>query len=323
MYEFFQTLLWPLRWLVEATLWLWHELLTLLGMDPSSGLTWILSVLGLVVVVRSLLIPVTLKQIKSQRRMMEIQPEMKRIQEKYRGKRDQYSREAMSRETWDLYKKHGTTPFASCLPLLIQMPIFFSLYFTLRNAAENITGVGMMNEQLTKNFNEATLFGAPLRMNFSEAWSTGNTMVITMLGVIMVLMVASQFYTQRQIVSKNISDEVKQSPMYRQQQILLYIIPFAFLFSGFVFPLALNIYWFSSNVWTMVQQTIVINSMPTPGSEAYRMRQERLKARGKMTDDERAALARGEDPAEPLKPQGQRQQPMSAKRAKKQGGGKK
>ena len=83
--------------------------------------------------------------------------------------------------------------------------------------------------------------------------------------------------------------------MYRQQRILLYIIPFAFLFSGFVFPLALNIYWFSSNLWTMAQQAIVINQMPNPGSEAWRKRQEKLRAKGKMTDDEeKRAIEKGE-----------------------------
>ena len=324
MYGFFETVLWPLRWLVEATLFLWHELLTILGMNPDSGATWVLSILGVVVVVRSLLIPVTVRQIKSQRRMMDLAPEMRKIQQKYKGKNDHFSREAMSRETMALYKKHGTNPFASCLPILVQMPIFFSLFFVLRSAAENSPGVGLMTRELTSSFNRAELFGAPLKMNFEQGWSSGNSVVVILLGAIMVLMVASQFFTQLQIVSKNISDETKNSPMYRQQKILLYIIPFAFLFSGFVFPLALNIYWFSSNVWTMIQQAIVINSMPNPGSEAWRKRQERLRAKGKMTDDEREALKRGEDPkeaaAQQQKKSGQRQQPMSAKRAKKQGG---
>jgi YidC/Oxa1 family membrane protein insertase len=322
MYQFFETILWPLRWLVEAVLVLWHQLFTFLGMDTAGGLTWVLSVLGVVIIVRSLLIPVTVKQIKSQRRMMDLAPEMKKIQAKYKGKKDQFSREAMSRETMALYKKHGTNPLASCLPMIIQMPVFFSLYFVIRHAAEDKPGIGAMTVQLTKSFNDATFFGAPLKMNFSQGWESNNYTVVVLLGVIMVAMVASQYFTQLQIVSKNISEETKNSPMYRQQRMLLYVIPFAFLFSGFVFPLALNIYWFSSNVWTMVQQAVVINQMPTPGSEAYRKRQERLRAKGKTTDDEKRAIARGEDPEEE-RPTGQRQQPMSAKRAKKQGGKKK
>ncbi|UOR01577.1 membrane protein insertase YidC [Leucobacter allii] len=319
--DFFETILWPLRWLVELVLWAWHWLFTALGMDAASGATWLLSIIGLVVVVRSALIPVTVRQIKSQRRMMDLAPDMKKIQDKYKGKKDQYSREAMSRETMALYKKHGTNPFASCLPILVQMPIFFSLFYVLRHAAEKRQGIGFMDEALTENFYNAKLFGvAPLRMNFGSAWEAQNWTVIIILGTIMVLMIASQFFTQLQIMSKNVSDETKNSPMYRQQRIMLYIIPFAFLFSGFTFPLALNVYWFTSNLWTMGQQFIVIRNMPTPGSEAWRARQERLKAKGKLTDEERRAKERGEELPEPQQPQvGQRQQPISAKRAKKKG----
>lgn len=320
--EFFETILWPLRWLVELVLWAWHWLFTAIGMPADSGVTWVLSILGLVIVVRAALIPVTVKQIKSQRRMMEIQPELKKIQDKYKGKKDQFSREAMSRESMALYKKHGTNPFASCLPLLIQMPIFFSLFYVLRNASGAMgsgmdgagqAGIGMMNQELTDSFNAATIFGAPIKMTFTQGWETGNWTVVALLGVIMVLMIASQFFTQLQIMSKNVSEETKASPMYRQQKIMLYIIPFAFLFSGVMFPLALNIYWFTSNLWTMAQQYIVIRNAPTPGSEAWRQRQERLRAKGKLDEDEKNGASELE------KPQGQRQQPVSKKRAKKKG----
>ncbi|MFA5605830.1 MAG: membrane protein insertase YidC [Leucobacter sp.] len=317
--EFIETILWPLRWLVELVLAVWHWLFTWIGMDPASGVTWVLSIIGLVVVVRSALIPITVRQIKSQRRMMDLAPDMKKIQDKYKGKKDQYSREAMSRETMALYKKHGTNPFASCLPILIQMPIFFSLFYVLRQASGAMgsggdgvgqPGVGAMTQELTDSFNAATIFGAPLKMTFTQGWETGNWMVVVLLGAIMILMIASQFFTQLQIMSKNVSDETKQSSMYRQQKIMLYIIPFAFLFSGVAFPLALNLYWFSSNLWTMGQQFIVIRSMPTPGSEAWRARQARLKAKGKLSAEEEAAIETASDS------QGQRQQPMSAKRAK-------
>ncbi|MBP1326555.1 YidC/Oxa1 family membrane protein insertase [Leucobacter exalbidus] len=317
--EFIETILWPLRWLVELVLAVWHQLLTWVGMDPAAGATWVLAIIGLVVVVRSALIPVTVRQIKSQRRMMDLAPEMKKIQDKYKGKKDQFSREAMSRETMGLYKKHGTNPFASCLPILIQMPIFFSLFYVLRQASgaagsggdgTGQAGIGMMTQELTESFNAATIFGAPIKMTFTQGWEQGNWMVVVMLGAIMLLMIASQFFTQLQIMSKNVSDETKNSSMYRQQKIMLYIIPFAFLFSGVTFPLALNIYWFSSNLWTMGQQFIVIRSMPTPGSEAWRARQARLKAKGKLKEDDAA-------PASEQLDAGQRQQPVSAKRAKK------
>ncbi|MBC9943480.1 membrane protein insertase YidC [Leucobacter sp. cx-328] len=322
--QFFETILWPLRWLVELVLAVWHRAFTFIGMDADSGLTWVLSIIGLVIVVRAALVPVTVRQIKSQRRMMDLAPEMKKIQAKYKGKKDQYSREAMSRETMALYKKHGTNPFASCLPILIQMPIFFSLFYVLRQASgamgsgagdgKGQAGIGAMTQELTDSFNSATLFGAPLKMTFTQGWEAQNWVVVVLLGAIVILMIASQFFTQLQIMSKNVSDETKNSPMYRQQKMFLYIIPFAFLFSGVTFPLALNIYWFTSNIWTMGQQAIVINKMPTPGSDAWRARQARLKAKGKLTDEERAELDKIENPEIS---QGQRQQPVSSKRAKK------
>ncbi len=312
--DFIETILWPLRWLVELVLMLWHQLFTWMGLDPASGVTWVLSILGLVIVVRSALIPVTVRQIKAQRRMMDLAPDMKKIQAKYKGKSDQFSREAMSRETMALYKKHGTNPFSSCLPILIQMPVFFSLFYVLRHASENKPGIGFMNESLTQSFNAASIFGAPLKMTFTQGWESGQWSVVVLLGIIVIAMIASQFFTQLQIMSKNISDETKASPMYRQQKIMLYIIPFAFLFSGVAFPLALNIYWFTSNLWTMGQQFIVIHNMPTPGSDAWRARQDRLKAKGKLSPEE---LEAENERAAKAEAQGQRQQPISAKRAKK------
>lgn len=312
--DFIETILWPLRWLVELVLMVWHQVFTFFGMDSDGGLTWVLAILGLVIVVRSALIPVTVKQIKSQRRMMELAPEMKKIQLKYKGKTDQFSREAMSRETMALYKKHGTNPFSSCLPILIQMPVFFSLFYVLRNASENNPGVAFMNEQLTQSFNAAEMFGAPLKMTFTQGWEQQQWAVVVLLGFIVVAMIASQFFTQLQIMSKNVSDETKASPMYKQQKIMLYIIPFAFLFSGVAFPLALNIYWFTSNLWTMGQQFIVIQNMPTPGSEAWRARQARLKAKGKLSPEEMEIEQRKDERAAQ---QGQRTQPVSSKRSKK------
>src|SRR5664279_2963809 len=128
------TILWPIKWVVEAILVAFHALWQSIGLDPNAGLTWVLSIVGLVLVIRAALIPIFVRQIKSQRRMLEVAPQLKKIQDKYKGKKDQFSREAMSRETMAMYKNAGTNPFSSCLPLLLQMPIFFGLFSVLRNA---------------------------------------------------------------------------------------------------------------------------------------------------------------------------------------------
>ncbi|MDO4241502.1 MAG: membrane protein insertase YidC [Microbacteriaceae bacterium] len=315
-----ENILWPIRWLVEAIMAVWHALFTGIGLESNSGLTWVLSIIGLVVVVRLLILPLTVRQIRSSRKMMELSPLVKKIQQKYKGKKDQYSRQQMQREMMALYKEHKTNPLASCFPILAQLPVFFSLFFVLRDASAKVTGVGFMDADLTASFHDAEFLGAPLKMTFFESLANDKPVVAVMLGIIMILMVASQFFTQLQLMSKNVSDETKASSMYKQQKVILYIIPFAFLFSGLTFALALNLYWLATNLWTVGQQAVVINKAPNPGSEAYRLRQERLRAKGKPTDDDikrEKLIAEGRMPAEPQ--QGQRVQPMSAKRAKKKG----
>jgi YidC/Oxa1 family membrane protein insertase len=315
------TVLWPIKWVIEAILVGWHSLLAAVGMDPAAGLTWVLSIVGLVLVVRAALIPLTVRQIKSQRRMMEIAPQLKKIQDKYKGKTDQFSREAMQRETMDMYKKAGTNPLAGCMPMLVQIPIFFGLFSVLNNAQNGTRGVGLLDDRLAAQFGSASIFDlAPLH----DTFVTASTPVVQIIAISMViLMTASQFITQLQIMSKNQSPEMKASPMYKQQRVLLYLLPLVFAFSGFTFPLGVMFYWLVSNFWTMGQQFIVIRNMPTPGSEAALAREARLakKAQRKAKRhggalEEHASTA---DVAEAKVVTTQRQQPVGKQRAKKQG----
>jgi YidC/Oxa1 family membrane protein insertase len=319
---FIDTILWPIKWVVELILVAFHWAWTSIGLDPAAGITWVLSIVGLVLVVRAALIPIFVRQIKSQRKMLEVAPQLKKIQDKYKGKKDQFSREAMSRETMELYRRTGTNPLSSCLPLLLQMPIFFSLFSVLNNAQKGQAGVGPLNAELGQQFGNATLFGvAPLHDTFIGSWNAGGPwQVMVIAGAMVVLMTASQFYTQLQIMAKNQSPAAKESPMFRQQRVLLYILPLVFVFSGVSFPLGVMFYWLTSNLWTMGQQFLVIRNMPTPGSEAALAREARLAKKGKM-------IAVTDGPAMqttiviPPKPT-QRQQPVGKNRAKKQGGSK-
>lgn len=320
---FFSTLLWPIKWVIEAILVGFHTLFSFIGMDPAAGLTWVLSIVGLVLVVRAALIPIFVRQIKSQRKMLEVAPQLKKIQDKYRGKKDQFSREAMQRETMALYRNAGTNPFASCLPLLIQMPIFFGLFSVLNEANRSQAGVGLLNQDLADLFGSASLFGvAPLHDSIQSAASKSPVewVVIIIAVAMVILMTASQFITQLQIMSKNQSPEMKESPMYRQQRVLLYLLPLVFAFSGFAFPIGVMFYWLTSNFWTMAQQFIVIRNMPTPGSEAALAREARLaKRRRRKMGDDADALEEPEPVIEEPK-KTQRQQPVGKARAKKQGG---
>jgi YidC/Oxa1 family membrane protein insertase len=314
-------ILWPIKWVVELILVAFHWVFTQIGLDPAAGLTWVLSIVGLTVVVRAALIPIFVRQIKNQRRMLEIAPQLKKIQDKYKGKKDQFSREAMSRETMELYKKTGTNPLSSCLPLLLQMPVFFALFQVLNGAQSGHAGVGPLNEELAQQFGNATLFGvAPLHQSFQGAMNAHPPQVAVMViaAVMVVLMTGSQFLTQLQIVSKNMSPETKASPQFKQQRILLYLLPFVFLFSGFAFPLGVMFYWLTSNLWTMGQQFLVIRNMPTPGSDAAKAREARLAKKGKLVQPDGATVLTVEE--QPKKQPTQRVQPVSKARAKKQAG---
>lgn len=320
--DIFSIILWPIKWAIELILVAFHSLWTFLGLDPDAGITWVLAIVGLVIVVRAALIPIFVRQIKSQRRMLEVAPQLKKIQDKYKGKKDQFSREAMSRETMELYKRTGTNPLSSCLPLLLQMPIFFGLFSVLNDASIHADrgGVGALTPTLAESFSNAEFLGAPLNSTFIGEW---NAMVAgqpyslpTMLVAVtmIILMTASQFITQLQIVSKNMSPETKASPMFRQQRILLYLLPLVFAVSGVAFPLGVMFYWLVSNFWTMGQQFLVIRNMPTPGSEAAKAREARLAKKGKLVIESPA-----DDTDEAKKPSTtQRQQPMGKNRAKKQ-----
>ena len=319
------TILWPLKWAVELLLVFWHWLFTQMGLGYDDGITWVLAIVGLVLVVRAALIPIFVRQIKSQRKMLEVAPQLKKIQDKYKGKKDQFSREAMSRETMALYKRTGTNPLSSCLPLLLQMPIFFALFSVLNDAQYGKAGVGPLDESRANSFGEASLFGvAPLSDSFASQWglmTAGldySAAVMIIAAVMVVLMTASQFITQLQIVSKNMSPETKASPMFRQQRIMLYLLPLVFAFSGVAFPLGVMFYWLTSNIWTMIQQFIVIRNMPTPGSEAAKAREERLARKGKLIAKDGDIIV-VEEPKKPA----QRQQPVGKNRAKKQTGPKK
>jgi len=315
------SILWPIKWVIEAILVAFHWVFTSIGLDPDAGTTWVLSIVGLVLVVRAALIPIFVKQIKSQRRMLEVAPQLKKIQDKYKGKKDQFSREAMSRETMEMYKKTGTNPLSSCLPLLLQMPIFFGLFSVLQNAQHEGVGVGLLSKELSQSFGEAIFFSAPLKLAISTAGEAADVVgastvsVIVIASVMVVLMTASQFITQLQIMSKNQSPEMKSSPMYKQQRMLLYVLPFVFLFSGFTFPLGVMFYWLVSNFWTMVQQFIVIRNMPTPGSEAALAREARLAKKNRrrgITIIEDDAPEQIEEPKTT-----QRSQPVNSKKRKK------
>lgn len=281
--DFFGTIMAPFKWLVSIIMIGFHDGLSAIGMPAANGWTWTLSIIGLVLVIRAALIPVFVKQIKAQRGMQLLQPDLKKLQDKYKGKTDQLSRQAMAQEQMAMYKKHGTNPFSACLPMLIQMPFFFALFQVLSGitaARQTGAGIGAMSHEQVVQFDESSIFGAPLSASLLHGGG-GDQVVVWVLSIVMILaMTASQFITQKQIMAKNMSEEAMASPFMRQQKMMLYILPLVFGVGGINFPIGVLIYWTTTNLWTMGQQFFVIRRMPTPGSPAAKALAERRAAKG-------------------------------------------
>lgn len=317
--SWFDGLLYPIMVAVAWIMVQFHSLLTNLGLDPESGAAWALSIVGLVIVMRILLIPLFFKQIKASRGMQLLAPEMQAIQKKYKGKTDPASREAMSRETMELYRKHGTNPFASCLPILAQSPIFFALFRVLNSLVPLAEGdyprttIGPLTAQLAGQAESATIFGAPLSGTFLGS-DDPHVKVVTI--VLILAMSATTFLTQRQLTMKNMPPSALQGPMAQQQKMLLYLMPIIFAVSGVNFPIGVLIYWTTTNLWSMGQQFYTIRRMPAPGSQAEIALKERRarKAAAKGTTlqlDEAPTTVLDEKPRP-----GQRTQPKRKDRAK-------
>jgi YidC/Oxa1 family membrane protein insertase len=271
--------------LYDAVSWIivqFHSFYSLI-FPRDSGWAWGLSIVSLVVLIRTALIPLFVKQIKSTRNMQVLQPKMKAIQERYKNDRQKQSEEMMK-----LYKETGTNPLSSCLPILVQSPFFFALYHVLSNVAKG-KPVGVIHMNLVNSAQSAHIFGAPLPAKFLDSAATlarlGSTQTdVRIVTIIMiVLMSASQFYTQRQLMTKNVDMSVN-TPFMQQQKMLMYVFPLVFAVFGIIAPVGVLVYWLTTNVWTMAQQLVVIRRNPTPGSLAFQQRQERLRAKGKLVE---------------------------------------
>lgn len=324
----FSDIIYPFEWLVAWIMYLWHGALTTIGLPEASGWTWTLSIVGLVLVMRAALIPLFVKQIHASRKMQLIQPEMAKIQAKYKGKNDPDSRQKMTEETMALYKDSGTNPFASCLPIIAQMPFFFGLFRVLNNLDEIGSGarggIGPITQQVAAQAESSSIFGAPLSAQFLGTDGGLSVKIVTV--TLIILMSLTTFTTQYQLMRKNMPAAALEGQFAQQQKIMLYLFPIIFAVSGVYFPIGVLIYWFTTNVWTMCQQFYVIRRMPAPGSAAEKAMQDRRRKAGKPLDTPEETRERAHDAemAEQLQSKGvisgQRQQPTSKKRAKKKGG---
>jgi YidC/Oxa1 family membrane protein insertase len=259
-----------LDWLYTAIAWVmkqWHALFSTF-LDPASGITWALSIVFLVVTIRVLLFRLFVKQVKSQRAMQEIQPEIQKLRKQYGSDKQGFSQAMMA-----LQKERGVNPLAGCLPILPQIPVFISLFHVLRRLAPGKEGLYSWSDELTQQASIAKLFGAPISASFNMAEpkrtdvleasgaTEGNVRLVAV--VLIVIMCLTTFFTQKQIMKRSGPVEGQAAMV---QKLLLYGMPLSLFVSGFFFPIGVLLYWFTNNLWTLGQQFYILKKLPPPGS---------------------------------------------------------
>ncbi|MDQ1696483.1 MAG: YidC/Oxa1 family rane protein insertase [Frankiaceae bacterium] len=265
----------------EAIAWLVvhiHSAVLAPVFGANSGASWALSIVLLTVAMRLLLFPLFVKQIRNQRAMQLIQPKMKELQAKYKN-----DKETLNKEMMALWREHGANPFAGCLPLILQIPVFFALFRVLNSIKpkSGLSGIDCtapanlqacfdghytISPHLVQSAASSKIFGVPISAAFDSSKQAlqlvgGNptsTKVLTV--ILIVLMGASTFFTQRQLMARN-SASGASSQMAQQQKILLYVLPLTFAIFGYRFPMGVLLYWLTTNLWSMGQQAIVIRRM--------------------------------------------------------------
>jgi YidC/Oxa1 family membrane protein insertase len=241
-------------------------------LPDGSGWAWGGSIVLLTITVRIILFPLFVKQIKSQRRMQEIAPKVKALQAKHKG-----DRETLNTELMKLYKDHGTNPISGCLPLILQLPIFFALFRVMNELRPHkdgsFHGKYGLSDELVRQAAHAKVFGAPISAAFKSGPELlkqldGSATTVKVVSALMiVIMGGTTFLTQRQMMARTGGGQL--DPQQAQvQKIMLYVLPFSFAVFGFSFPIGVLLYWLTTNVWSMGQQHYVIARMPPVGSPA-------------------------------------------------------
>lgn len=280
-------------WPISAVLWFWHWLLSFI-LDPGWGITWVLSIVLLTWTIKALLVKPTINQMRSMRKMQQVQPKMQEIRAKY-GK-DQTKAAA---EMQKLYKEHGVRPVAGCLPVLAQLPVFIGLFHVLRSFDRTTVfggGFGHVNTPLTvqenantanyifsselvQSFLNAKVFGVPLvstlRANsaiYPDVTSAQAAVIIVpLIAIIAVVTHLNARFNLRRQEARKAAGKVappsgKNAEMMEMQtklmnKMMLWFLPGTLIFSGAIWPLGLLFYMLSNTTWTFFQTHIVYKQM--------------------------------------------------------------
>jgi len=253
----------------------WHQLFTAVGLNKNGGLNWSLSIVFLVITARLLMFRFFVKQVKYQRHMQLMQPKIQKLREQYKN-----DRQSMQREMMKLQQEEGFNPLSGCLPMLLQIPIFISLFHVLRHLANSVRlpdgnpklTLYTFTQDETLSAAKAKLFGAPLAASLRDGSAKvhdllggdlSTTRVVTL--VLVLVSAAATYFTQVLVRRGQVS--VPEGTAATIQKVMLYFIPLSVLFSGLIFPLGVLLYWFTSNVWTLGQQAYINKFHPHTPTE--------------------------------------------------------
>jgi YidC/Oxa1 family membrane protein insertase len=259
----------PLDYLYEAVGWVFTHIYD--GLKPlfgaTSGWTWALSIVILVVLMRLIMVPLFIKQMHTTRAMSSLQPQMAALRKKYKN-----DRQTLNQETMKLYQEAGVNPLMGCLPVVAQLPLFFGLFSVLRAIAEYTSGAPKygLPIAMVKAGTHAKILGASIA---DKVLFTGTVHVplhskLVILAAVLVSMVTT-FLTIRQSQKRGMMPAATpDNPMASSQKYMSYIMPF-FALTGLYWPFGLVLYWVTTNVWTLGQQWLLGRRYPyTPPAMA-------------------------------------------------------
>jgi YidC/Oxa1 family membrane protein insertase len=225
---------------------------------PASGLTWVLVIVALVVLMRLILLPLFIKQMHSQRKMIALAPELQALRKRYKNDKQKLQEEMMK-----LYKEHGANPLSGCLPLVAQLPIWFALLNVLRAMSEDKALYGL-TPLVVHQANHASIFGATIssKFLFQHPATPGHVKVV--IGITVVISAVTTFLSVRQSMKRGLMQNpaaAEDNPMAGAQKYMVYIAPL-FALSGLYWQFGLVLYWMTSNIWQLGQQYFLFKKIP-------------------------------------------------------------
>lgn len=257
------SLLDPLSHALAAVIAAAQVALTVLGADSTAGITWLLAIAAVVVAVRVALLPLVIHGVRLAHASAAARPHLQELTKRFQNRKDPESVRQFMEERRRISAEHGLSRLG-CLPLLIQFPIWLSLYHLLADVAGGVS-VGAMTPELVASLGAATLLGVPLA---ERGYQGGGASHLAVVAGMAATAAALSYITQKYLVAPNTSIEGLPEAMARVQQLMPALSALGLIVAGGVVPLALLAYWVCNSAWTMGQSAVISHWFPTPGTPA-------------------------------------------------------